>query len=274
MFDLATGRDPRPCVATLQALEYGWVAFIRSIEAVTLLGRGFGKIIQPIRFDGMCPRWNSLPPDMYYLAASAYDLKKIMTIFGNEWARPPETVHGLVWHCPGDVVEHCQCQSHGFSGRLRKVFKQHHNPVQVFYPRNWHQYLRLGGPDRLADAGAIVFGHNVEWKYCWKEDGDEDLEECHDPLHVLSNEGQIITESIGFSFRSSTRADSLSVASRGSQSHESSENTPSTSLFADSNVNSALAQTSVKPELSYSSIELLIQGEMQGQRRPRQLRRE
>ena len=119
LFDLATGGDPRPRVATLQALGYGWVDFIRSIEAVTLLGRGFG----------------------------------------NEWAKPPETVHGLVWHCPGDVVEHCQSQSHGFSGRLRKVFKQHHDPVQVLYPRNWHQYLRLGRPDRLADAGAIVFGH-------------------------------------------------------------------------------------------------------------------
>ena len=120
----------------------------------------------------------------------------------------------------------------------------------------------------------LLFLDTVEWKYRWKKDRNEDLEECHDPLRVLSNEDQIITESIGFSFRSSTRADSLSVASRGSQSHESSENTPPTSLFTDSNVNSALAQTSVKPELSYSSIELLAQEEMQGQRRPRQLRHE
>ena len=159
-FELATGRDPRPRVATLNALGYGWVDLIRSIGAVTLLGRGFSDIIRPIRFDGLCPKWNSLPPDMYYLAASVYDLKNIMTIFGNEWASPPETVHGLVWHCPGKIVAPCRCQSYGWSG-LQKVFKHHHDPVQVFYPRNWHQYLRLGGPDRLADAGAVVFGHNV-----------------------------------------------------------------------------------------------------------------
>jgi hypothetical protein len=84
-FDLATGRDPRPRVATLQALGYGWVDFICSIGAVTLLGRGFGAIMQPTPFEGMCPRWSSLPSDNFYLAASTYDLKNITMEFGNDW---------------------------------------------------------------------------------------------------------------------------------------------------------------------------------------------
>jgi len=272
-FDLATGRDPRPRVTTLQALGYGWVDLIRSIGAVTLLGRGFGDIIRPMKFDGMCPKWNNLPPDRYYLAASVYDLKNITTVFGNEFASPPETVHGLVWHCPGDVVARCQCQSYSFSG-LRKFLKQHHDPVQVFYPRNWHQYSRLGGPDKVADAGAVVFGHNVEWKFRWKEDGNEDLEEWHDSLRVPSNDDQITTEPISSSSGSSTRADNLSVASRRSQGHESSEGTAATSLYTNSNVSSAQAPTPVKLESSYSSIGWPAQEEMPGQNKVRQLRRE
>ena len=266
-FDLATGRDPRPRITTLHSLGYGWVDLIRSIEAVTLLGRGFGDIIRPITFDGMCPKWNSLPSNMYYLAASVYDLKNIITSFGNEWASPPEMVHGLVWHCPGDVVAPCRCQSSGFQ---KKIFKRHHDPVQIFYPRSWHQYLRLGGPDKLADAGAVVFGHNVKWKYRWKENGNEDLEEwCDDSLRVPSDEDQTINEPISSTSGSSTRADNLSAASRRSRSHESSNETAATSLYTDSNDSPA-----VKPVSSSSSIDWPAQEEMPGPNKPRKLRRE
>ncbi|OXV07933.1 hypothetical protein Egran_04303 [Elaphomyces granulatus] len=70
--ELATDHDPCPRIATLQALGYGWVDFIRSIGAVTLFGRGFGDIIRPIEFDGMCPNWRSLPTRKYYLAANLF----------------------------------------------------------------------------------------------------------------------------------------------------------------------------------------------------------
>lgn len=36
--DLATDRDLRPRIATLLALRYGWVDFIRSVKAITVLG--------------------------------------------------------------------------------------------------------------------------------------------------------------------------------------------------------------------------------------------
>jgi len=255
-FDLATDRDPRPRIATLDAMGYGWVDFIRSIGAVVLLGCGFGDIIQPIMFDGMCPKWNSLPPDRYYLAASVYDLKEITREFGTSRTNPPEPVHGLVWHCPGDIVASCQgqCQSRGLSGRIREAFKSHNDPVQVFYPKRLHQFLRLGGPERLHGAGAVVFGHNVGWRYRWKEDGKDDLEEWHNPLRVLSDEDQVMPEPIDSSSESSTRANNLSVASGRSQSQKSSERTAATSLLIDSNANLPQTPTSVNTESSYSSI--------------------
>ncbi|KAI9662604.1 MAG: hypothetical protein M1821_008771 [Bathelium mastoideum] len=76
--DLATNQDPNPRVATLRALGYGWVDFVRSIEAITLFGHGFGDIIRPIEFNGMCTQWKSLPRNEYYLAASVFDLRKII----------------------------------------------------------------------------------------------------------------------------------------------------------------------------------------------------
>lgn len=70
--ELATDHDPHPPVATLQALGYGWVDFIHSIEAVTLFGRGFGDLIRPVEFEGMCPSRRSLPTQKYYLSASVF----------------------------------------------------------------------------------------------------------------------------------------------------------------------------------------------------------
>lgn len=130
---LATSNDPRPRVAMLQAFGYGWVDIIRSIDAITLFGRRFGDIIQPIEFDGMCPQWKSLPTQKYYLAASVFDLNNITENFGNKWANPPRLVHDLLWHCPGDLVAPCRCQQCG-PRQIIRTFKPHHNPVQVFYP--------------------------------------------------------------------------------------------------------------------------------------------
>ena len=41
-------------------------------------------------------------------------------------------------------------------------------------PKVGHEFLRLGGPERLHAAGAVVFGHSVTR---WKEDGNDDVEE-------------------------------------------------------------------------------------------------
>lgn len=206
--ELATDHDPYPRVATLQALGYGWVDFIHSIEAVTLLGCGFGNIIQPMKFDGMCPNWRSLPTKKYYLGTSVFDLKNIMKKFGDMSMNSVRICHDLLWHCPGDIIAPCWCQKHSMGQMIRKTFKQHHDPVQVLYPKRSRLILPIRGPDKLENGGAVAFGHSIEWGYRWRENGNEDLEIGDPPPSISMN-----TE-LQFSSGSST-------TSASSSSHES-----------------------------------------------------
>jgi hypothetical protein len=211
--ELATDHDPYPRVATLQALGYGWVDFIRSIDAITLFGRGFGDIIRPIEFKGMCPQWKNLPTQKYYLAASVFDLKNIIKKFGDGRADPLRPVHDLLWHCPGDLVAQCPCQGHS----VRGAFRQHHDPVQVFYPSKSRLILPIRGPDRLEDGGAVIFGHNVTWRYRWRESGCEDLEEGGPLPSLPVAEHQTMTDPTVSSLGSSNQEADLSIASQSSQ---------------------------------------------------------
>ena len=174
--ELATDHDPYPRVATLQALGYGWVDFVRSIGAITLLGRGFGDIIQPTQFDGMCSNWRRLPTQKYYLAVSVFDLEKIMRKFGDSRAEPPRLVHDLLWYCPKEVIAPCQCRMLGGYIGLRQQQQHHHDPVQIMCPTKSRLITNIRGPGRLQEGGAVVFGHNIAWGYRWKEKGDEGLE--------------------------------------------------------------------------------------------------
>lgn len=119
--ELATDHDPYARVATLQAMGYGWVDFVRSIGAVVLFGRGFGEIIRPAQCGSeMCLDWKSLPSHRYYLAVSMADLSKIMSKHGDPAASPPRPVHELLWHSPNGVLSACSCLSRdgwGGSGR-------------------------------------------------------------------------------------------------------------------------------------------------------------
>jgi hypothetical protein len=218
--ELATDHDPYPRVATLQALGYGWVDFIHSIDAITLFGRGFGDIIRPIEFKGMCPSWKRLPTQKYYLGASVFDLNNIMKKFGDKRADPPRIVHDLLWHCPGDVVAPCRCQGHGPRQMIRRAFRRHHDPVQVFYPKRSRLILPIRGPDMLEDGGAVVFGHSVEWPYRWRENGNEDLEEGGPPPSLFAPD-HLITAHTGSSSGSSNRGAGSSIASGSTQSRES-----------------------------------------------------
>ena len=176
-YELASDHDPCPRVATLQALGYSWVDFARSIGAITLFGRGFGDIIQPIEFAGMCSEWKTLPKYRYCLAASVFDLKNIINRFGDEQMDSIKAAHGLMWHSPADAVAPCHCQGKSIRRFIPGKFKRHHDPVQVFCPEKLRLTASIKRPGTLEGAGAVVFGHNVTWKYRWKENGYEDLEE-------------------------------------------------------------------------------------------------
>lgn len=155
-----------PRVATLQALGWGWVDFIRSIGAVTLIGSHFGELMRPAVFKGMCPRWMTLPKDKYYLAVSGADLENISFDSGR-----------LVWHSPTEPIARCRCQG---GSAFRPHFGGHHDPVQVFYPKRSRLILPTNRCHTIHTDGAYVFGHNVTWPYNWKagrNEDEDDLEE-------------------------------------------------------------------------------------------------
>jgi hypothetical protein len=213
--DLATDYDPNPRVATLNSLGYGWVDFVRSIGAITLFGYGYGDLIQPAGFHGMCHLWRSLPKHKYYLAASVYDMNNIMRKFGNERADPIAPVHGLLWHCPGDLTAPCQCQKQAVRQNFRGASRSHdHDPVQVLYPKGSRLLgLKQIRKPKLESGGAVVFGHSISWRYRWGERGD-DLEE-YDPASLSPVLERQVRK---FNSESSTQEVGLSTASRSSQS--------------------------------------------------------
>ncbi|KAM7213263.1 hypothetical protein V8F06_011376, partial [Rhypophila decipiens] len=247
-FELATDSNPRPRVATLRALGYGWVDFVHSIRAITLFGRGFGELIQPTPFQRMCPDWRCLPTRRYYLAASTFDLRKIMTKHVGTDTDTTRPIHNLLWHCPKALVAECPCQRQGPRRILRQVLTtlstQHHDPVQVFYPTNSRHILPVRGPTSLYDGGAVVFGHNFTWGYHWKANGD-DLEIGHPPSpQVLRPEGGPSS-----SETNTTSSDLESSRTLGSQSPQSREGTVTTMISSTSSVVPTPASASVPSSL-------------------------
>lgn len=217
--ELAKDEDLQPRFAKLGAAGWGWVDFIRSIEATTLFGHGFGDIIRPKEFGGICPRWKSLPADNYYLATSVYDLNNIMEKFGNKRCDPPEPVHDLLWHSPGNIVEECRCQKqsrHGAWQTIRDTFSSsHHDPVQFFCPRGSRRVLPIKGPGNLHPEGAVVFGHNVQLSVRWKDNGEEDLEDGNLDMQLSSSEYPTTTATPSSSPNLLLHNDSSSVDSEG-----------------------------------------------------------
>lgn len=190
--ELATGHDPSPRLATLYKSGYGWVNLVRSIEAITLIGSGFGEMIRPVEFDGMCPNWKTLPTQKYYLAATVFDLENIIKTkkFGGSLEEPIKLVRDLLWHSPQETVAPCPCSSGSVRQEYPLGVSHHHDPVQVCHSTTWKSTLRIKGPD-LHSAGAIVFGHPIKGKFCWKKLGDEHVEQSDAaPAQVASSSSQ------------------------------------------------------------------------------------
>jgi hypothetical protein len=181
--DLISDRDPQPRVATLQSAGYGWVDFVRSIDAITILGSGFGELIRPIDAEGLCSEWQLLPTGRYYLAASVSDLYDIFDGFGDRTSSQSlhQGIEGLLWHCPG-ALPTAPCQHCKYIDTTSPTKKCKLDPVQVFYPKSSRFLLRVRGPGELHAAGAVIFGHNINWPYRWSDDGKKELEE--DKAHL------------------------------------------------------------------------------------------
>ncbi|KAL4877337.1 hypothetical protein BJY04DRAFT_230820 [Aspergillus karnatakaensis] len=170
--DLATYADPiYPRVATLGLNGKAWVELARSINAVTLLGRGFGEIISPV--NQPCSQLATLPMGKYYLAASYTDLIDIMDSMGDSTASPPKFADHLVWlnsdvlksGVPCKSPEHCE--------------DEHNDVVQVVLPPGLVSPARVQQPLPVEEGRAVIFGYNENIPWFWEDTGD--------PIHGLPN---------------------------------------------------------------------------------------
>jgi nucleoside phosphorylase len=193
-----------PRVATLTAFGKGWVDFTRAVNAITLVGRGFGEIIRPANTN-FCPHWAKLPKGKYYLAAGVSDLKKIMDADGDHKATPAKINDNIIWHNLDTTFKPCQC--------TKKRQKKHSDFVQVLLPSKFVHLIPKKDPVRLEDRGAVIFGHNTDFKWFWKDIGDP--EQGEPPL--ASEEPDMHDSGIGSSLNASAAEGSRDSMGPGSQ---------------------------------------------------------
>ena len=125
--------------------------------------------------EALCDPWAKLPTNKYYLAACVSDLKEIMDMDGDPDANPMRVSDGIVWHIPGNVFEPCQCIGN-MRGKIR-----HSDLAQVLFPSKLSYVLPKKKPVPLEDHGAVIFGHNMNFKWFWKDTGDPEEGEPPSP---------------------------------------------------------------------------------------------
>ncbi|KAJ0425969.1 hypothetical protein BJY00DRAFT_324414 [Aspergillus carlsbadensis] len=161
--DLASDMDPvHPRTFPLGTLGMAWIELARSIHAVTLVGRGFGDIMTPAK--PSCTQWATLPMGKYYLAVSASDLMDIMDAVGDASTIPPRLTDNLLWLNTATMTPDGCCQGGG------QCTEDHVDVVQVLLPPdiNHASKKRYTCPP---EDGAVVFGHNENVPWFWKETG-------------------------------------------------------------------------------------------------------
>ncbi|KAL3475573.1 hypothetical protein BJX99DRAFT_271076 [Aspergillus californicus] len=163
--DISTTEDPiYPCLAKLKTIGKGWVDLTRAIQAVSLFGRGFGSLIDPIEKGDTCIHWQALPSNKYYLAARMEDISRIMDRLGHPRMNPPRLTKSIVWYpvskehsmkcdCSNDIRKHCQL-SH------------------MTWPLHMSQKLPQSPRSAFGGTAAVVFGHNTNTGWIWNDVGD------------------------------------------------------------------------------------------------------
>ncbi|KAI1745785.1 hypothetical protein F4680DRAFT_403240 [Xylaria scruposa] len=168
--DLAMNQDPlHPCVATIEPRGKGWVDLTRAIQAVTLVGRGFGEIIRPSGTNS-CEYWSELPKQKYYLATCISDLGEIMRKNDYHNDTHVRLSDNIIWHTPTTIFGSCRCRgSLGFD---------HCEPVQTLLPSSLCSILlprKHSVPQE--SKGAVIFGHNSTFRWVWGDTGHPNEEE-------------------------------------------------------------------------------------------------
>lgn len=204
--DLATIRDPlHPRVATLEVPGKGWVDFTRAIQAVTLIGRGFGDIIRPAGAN-VCEDWMEVPKKQYYIASCLFDLRKLVREHGICDDNHVRLSDDLIWHTPTTVFEPCPCVPE----------QDHYEPVQTIFPLELsNDVAPRSQPLELEGNGAVIFGHSSNFSWIWGDTGPPQKGEMREAAWSSHS-----PEMDSYSLKDSGIGSSLAIS--GSASHASS----------------------------------------------------
>lgn len=179
----------RSYVAPIEVLGKSWVDFTRAIQTVTLVGRGFGDIIQSAQTD-ICNEWAKLPTHQYYIASCISDLRDVVQdhdFSDDGHVRLNETT---IWHTPTTIFGPCRCRV-GLNGRCE--------PVQSFFPSELSQNLQpRKQPIPEDNSGALIFGHHSTFPWIWGDTGhpqEGEVTECMVASHSIRGDFESFTDS-------------------------------------------------------------------------------
>ncbi|KAK3361110.1 hypothetical protein B0T24DRAFT_642350 [Lasiosphaeria ovina] len=181
--DIAARKSLTPRVVSLSVYAgagKSWVDFTRAIKAVTVFGEGFGELLE-VPYDTtstICSPWHTLPKNRDYLAASQYDLTKVLRQEGSTACTPPKLAPGIFWHRSATVFDPCACRQgepvEVFGMPVPKV-RRACDRVQIILPS---QNLLKGLRGKyhtpvvtIGTEGAVIFGRSdlLPWK--WPDQG-------------------------------------------------------------------------------------------------------
>jgi hypothetical protein len=243
--EVATRGTITPRVVHLRAFDgagKSWVDLTRAIRAVTLFGEGFGDLITPHsapagsspgangrQISTVCHRWKKLPKNKDYLAASSYDLARILRQEGSAACSPIKLAPGIFWNQSFSAFESCACETR--SNNIKgKSPVDHILRASVLLPRRSCDRVQVLLPTLLRmvprgsaavdtrwmdDGGAVVFGKSELFPWRWPDVGDPKPEDPAEMKTGGRDASFLLADGTSVSASASTRASSTSGDSRG-----------------------------------------------------------
>lgn len=200
--DVATNNAPvRPHMVKLNVSESGrgWIDLLRSIQAVTLFGKGFGDLITPATDISGNPCDNcgyavNLPVGKDYMGTCVNLVEQILTTRGSTETVPWCLVDDIYWHTPGSLFEPCRCS--GTSKRTSCDRAQVLLPSS--HPKLWGRHF--ASPKSLESQGAVMFSHT--WKVPFRNNNNNNKKPEPDSLSVPDRDSGLGTSLDSLSARS------------------------------------------------------------------------
>ncbi|KAI0022433.1 hypothetical protein F4780DRAFT_197425 [Xylariomycetidae sp. FL0641] len=201
--DLATNQDPIwPRTTSLRATGKGWVDFTKAINAVTLVGTGFGELIRPLKGDAppctSCCANAAVPTGQDVLAVGVPELSQILRQHGSRCTSPWRLVDDIYWHSPDLTFEPCECAISPEAKRDR---------IQVLMPLSFPGFLKRSprSPTDISQTprGAFMFAHSRQFPLRWRDKGGPGLAAPEEPEMPSHDSG--ISMSMGSSSHSTPR---------------------------------------------------------------------